>query len=136
MIYPMAAMVLLTFYVLLRMFMARLSAIKNKQVAMEHFKTYATPSHELPPMMIYTQRCYNNLLEMPILFYAACLTAMFTQLTGTLMLVLAWLYVACRIIQAMLHLRGKVRFRMYSFMMSIVCLLAMWGVLVGAALLR
>ncbi|MBU2885930.1 MAPEG family protein [Gilvimarinus agarilyticus] len=134
MIYPMAAMVLLTFYVALRMFKARVNAVKSGQVSIEHFKTYATPSHELPPMMIYTQRCYNNLLEMPILFYAACLTAMTIQLTGMLMLVLAWVYVACRILQAMLHLRGKVRWRMRSFLASVVCLLAMWAVLVGSAL--
>ncbi|WP_049722303.1 MAPEG family protein [Gilvimarinus polysaccharolyticus] len=136
MIYPMAALVLLTFYAALRMFMARVAAVKNNQVSIEYFKTYSTPSDQLPAIMIYTQRCYNNLLEMPILFYAACLTAMATQLTGTLMLVLAWLYVACRIGQAALHLRGKIRWRMRLFMASMICLLAMWGVLVGTALAR
>lgn len=136
MIYPMAAMVLLTFYVALRMFKARVSAIKGGQVPMEHFRTYSTPSDQLPTAMVLSQRCYNNLLEMPILFYAACLAAMLTQLTGTLMLVLGWLYVACRIAQATLHLRGKVRWRMRSFFASVICLLAMWGVLVGASLAR
>ncbi|WP_339899875.1 MAPEG family protein [uncultured Gilvimarinus sp.] len=136
MIYPMAALVLLTFYVALRMFKARVSAIKGGQVAMEHFRTYATPSDQLPQAMVLSQRCYNNLLEMPILFYAACITAMVTQLTGIFMLTVAWLYVACRIAQAMLHLRGKIRWRMRSFMASSVCLLLMWGVLVGASLAR
>jgi hypothetical protein len=134
MIYPMAAMVLLTFYAALRMFKARVNAVKSGQVSIEHFKTYATPSHELPPAMIYAQRCYHNLLEMPVLFYAACLAAMVSQLTGTLLLVVAWLYVACRIAQAALHLRGNIRWRMRAFAASMVCLLAMWGVMVGTAL--
>ncbi|WP_041523817.1 MAPEG family protein [Gilvimarinus agarilyticus] len=136
MIYPMAALVLLTFYVALRMFKARVSAIKGGQVAMEHFRTYATPSDQLPQAMVLSQRCYNNLFEMPILFYAACITAMVTQLTGVFMLALAWLYVGCRVVQATLHLRGKIRWRMRSFMASNVCLLAMWGVLLGTSLIR
>lgn len=136
MIYPMAAMVLLTFYVALRMFKARVSAVKSGQITIDHFKTYSTAPQQLPAMMIYTQRCYNNLLEMPILFYAACLSAMATQVTGITLLILAWLYVACRILQATLHLRGNVLWRMRFFMASTVCLLAMWAILVGVALAR
>lgn len=131
MIYPMAAMVLLTFAVALTMLRARIRAVKQHQVPLGYFKTYHLPPDQLPEAMVLTQRCYNNLLEIPPLFYAACLAAMVIGLTGPTMLLLAWLYVGLRALQAIIHLtRNKVIWRMRVFLLSNVCLVGMWILLV------
>ncbi|WP_020208933.1 MAPEG family protein [Gilvimarinus chinensis] len=133
MIYPMAAMVLLTFAVAFAMLGARISAVKNRQVPLSYFKTYNLPADQLPERMVLAQRCYHNLLEIPPLFYAACLAAMAINATGTTMIALAWLYVISRILQAIVHLSGnKVLWRMRAFLLSNLFLLAMWGLLVFA----
>jgi hypothetical protein len=81
------------------------------------------------------QRHFANLFEAPTLFYAACLAAMVTGVTGTLVVVLAWLYVALRYLHAYIHLGGnRVRYRMRAYFAGWLCLLALWvTVAVGVA---
>ncbi|MDO3386933.1 MAPEG family protein [Gilvimarinus sp. SDUM040013] len=133
MLYPMAALVLLTFFVALMMLKARIQAVHNKDVSIKYFKSYDQPARELPERMVITQRCYNNLLEIPPLFYAVCLAALALHSTGVIMAVLAWLYVACRVVQAAIHLgRNNVIWRMRVFLLSNLVLLAMWTYMVIA----
>lgn len=135
MIYPMAAMVLLTFIVAFAMLGARIRAVKSREVSLSYFKTYDSPPGDLPERMVLTQRCFNNLLEIPPLFYVACLAVMIAGLSGPLMLTLAWLYVGFRAVQAFIHLNGNnVMWRMRSFLLGNLVLLAMWTVLVVAQL--
>ncbi|HEY7886313.1 MAG TPA: MAPEG family protein [Cellvibrionaceae bacterium] len=136
MVYPMAALVLLTLYVAVLMFRARVKAIKARAVPFSYFKTYSTANTPLPEAMVLSQRCYNNLLEMPTLFYVACLAAMVLGISGNLMVILAWAYVGFRVAQAALHLAGNIIWRMRMFAGSCLCLLAMWGVLAGTQLAR
>lgn len=133
MIYPMATLVFLTFAVALVMFKERVRALRHKEVSIRYFKNYDTPVRELPPRMVTTQRCFNNLLEIPPLFYCACLTALIVPVSGVLITALAWLYVLCRLAQAIIHLgHNNVIWRMRAFLLSNIALLAMWFYLVAA----
>ncbi|MCP8899050.1 MAPEG family protein [Gilvimarinus xylanilyticus] len=135
MILPMAALVLLTFIVAFTMLAARIRAVKSREVSLSYFKTYDASPRELPERMVLTQRCFNNLLEIPPLFYVACLAAMVIGMSGLLMLTLAWTYVALRAVQAFIHLNGNnVIWRMRSFLLGNLVLLAMWAILVVAQL--
>jgi hypothetical protein len=61
---------------------------------------------------------------------------MVTGVTGTLVVVLAWLYVAMRYLHAYIHLGGnRVRHRMRAYFASWLCLMALWiTVAVGVAM--
>ncbi len=135
-IYPMAVLVFFTGFVVLRLFKARGHAIKSGAVEAEYFRTFQPPAEGLPRTMVLYDRLYHNLLEMPVLFYAGCLTAMLTGIGGWLVVVLAWLYVALRLGHAAILLAGKIRWRVRLFGASFFCLMGLWAVIVGTLLAR
>jgi hypothetical protein len=130
----MLALVLLTFGVLIALFRSRIRMVREGLAPVSYFRTFQGSVVE-PEFTVKPQRHFANLFEAPTLFYAACLAAMVTGVTGTLVVVLAWLYVALRYLHAYFHLGGnRVRYRMRAFFASWLCLLAMWiPVAVGVA---
>ncbi len=129
-IYPMAAMVLLTTLVLLRMVLGRVAAVKRGEVDARFYKTYDAGEGE-PRKATQHTRQFINLFESPVLFYAGCISAMVIgQGTGVIVW-LAWAYVICRVIHAFVHLgSNKIPPRMAIYGASWVVLLAIWGTLV------
>lgn len=128
-VYPMAAMVLLTAGVMIRMVMGRVSAVKRGEVDARFYKTYQGDAE--PRAAAQNTRHFINLFESPVLFYAACLAAMVTGVTGSLVYWLAWTYVACRVVHALVHLgSNRIPPRMAIYGASWVVLLAMWTTLV------
>ena len=129
-VYPMAAMVLLTFLVLMRMVLGRVAAVRKGEVDARFYKTYQGDGE--PRAAAQNTRHFVNLFENPVLFYAACLVAMVTGQGGGLMVWLAWAYVACRVVHAFVHLgSNRIPPRMAIYGASWVALLAMWGLLVA-----
>lgn len=128
-VYPMAAMVLLTAGVMIRMVIGRVSAVKRGEVDARFYKTYQGDPE--PRAAAQNTRHFVNLFESPVLFYAACLAAMVTGITGSLLYWLAWAYVACRVAHAFVHLgSNRIPPRMAIYGASWVVLLAMWATLV------
>jgi hypothetical protein len=73
---------------------------------------------------------FRNLFEMPVLFYAAVLTATVTNMTSIVLLVLAWGYVLARALHSAIHCtHNTVMQRFYAFLTSTLLLLAMWIVI-------
>ena len=129
-VYPMAAMVLLTAIVLARMVRGRIAAVRSGEVDARFYKTYQGGSE--PRAAAQNTRHFINLFENPTLFYAACLTAMVTGQGAGAMVWLAWSYVACRVVHAFVHLgANKIPPRMAAYAASWVVLLGMWGMLVA-----
>lgn len=129
-VYPMAAMVLLTALVLIRMVFGRVTAVKRGEVDARFYKTYQGDAGE-PRKMAQHSRHFINLFESPVLFYAGCITAMVAgQGTGVIAW-LAWAYVLCRVAHAFVHLgSNKIPPRMAIYGASWVVLFALWGTLV------
>lgn len=128
-VYPMAAMVLLTFIVLVRMVRGRFAAVGRGEVDARFYKTYQGADE--PRAAAQNTRHFVNLFENPVLFYAACVVAMVTGQGGGFMVWLAWAYVACRVLHALIHLgSNKIPPRMAVYGASWLVLLAMWGMLV------
>ncbi len=129
-IYPMAAMVLLTFIVLIAMFRSRVRAVKAGEANAGYYKTYQTGQE--PRETAALSRQFVNLFESPILFYAACLTGIVSGQTGTVMLVLAWVYVAMRVLHAYIHTgSNSLPPRIGVYFSSWLMILAMWGTIVA-----
>lgn len=129
-VYPMAAMVLLTFLVLVRMVSGRFASVRRGEIDVRFYKTYQGADE--PRAAAQNTRHFVNLFENPVLFYAACIAAMVTGQGGGLMPWLAWVYVACRVLHAVVHLgSNRIPPRMAAYGASWAVLLAMWGLLVA-----
>ncbi len=76
-------------------------------------------------------RHFVNLFENPVLFYAACITAMVVGQGSGAMVLLAWVFVICRVLHAVVHLgSNRILPRMTVYGVGWVVLLAMWVMLV------
>ncbi len=124
-VYPMFAMVLLTAVVLVILFRSRVRAVGAKKLTMQYFRTYqgeVEPEETAKPA-----RHFINLFEAPTLFYTACVTAMVVHDDGMALLVLAWIYVAARVLHAVIHLGGnRIRHRLRAYFAGWIMLVAMW----------
>ena len=125
-LFPMLAMVLLTFGVAVVLFRARKRSVREGHTPVSYFRVLA--GSQEPEFLAKPTRHFINLFEVPTLFYAACLAAMVVGATGTPALVLAWGYVAARLAHAWVHLgANRVRHRFRIYFISWVFLLALWG---------
>jgi hypothetical protein len=124
-VYPMAALVVLTFVVLIRLFRSRVSAVRSGQLTIKYYRVFQGESE--PESTLKPARHFVNLFEAPTLFYAGCLAAMVTGDHGLLLLGLAWAYVVARLAHAWIHLGGnRVRYRVRAYFLGWVVLLALW----------
>jgi hypothetical protein len=133
-VFPMLAMVLLTFVVLVTMFRARVRSVREGALPIGRFALMQGDPE--PDYVAKPTRHLVNLFEAPMLFYAGCLAAMVIGATGTAALIFAWGYVAARIVHAAIHLTtNRLRYRMRAYFVSWLLLLALW-VHVGMVALR
>lgn len=98
----MAGLVALTFAVLLLIPYARFKAARSGRVAADDFKFGESGS--VPAEVTIPNRNLMNLLELPVLFYIACLTLYITKTVDVASLYLAWLYVVLRVCHSLVHL--------------------------------
>ena len=125
---PVAILALWTFCVLLLIPIARFKAGARGQITPNDFR-YGE-SAQVPDQVRLPNRNFMNLLEVPVLFYMACLVAFLTQHVDHALLTLAWAYVALRIGHSVVHLSyNHVMHRLAFFAISNVVALTMWGLL-------
>ena len=125
---PALAMVALTFIVLAVMFRRRVAQMKRDRI---HPQKVATSQQAAA---LYTDVApadnYRNLFEMPVLFYLALVVAALTGQVTTVVLVLAWAYVAARVLHSAIHCSyNKVMHRFRAFALSVFVLFMLWAVL-------
>jgi hypothetical protein len=124
-VFPMAAMVLLTFVVAVRLFRARVRAVRAGQTPTSYFRVFQGGAE--PEYLAQATRHFANLFETPILFYAGCLAAMVVGASGPIAVSLAWLYVASRCAHAWVHLgRNRIRHRLPVYLAGWIVLLGLW----------
>lgn len=124
-LYPMFALVALTFLVLIQIPIARIRAAAAGKVTAADFRL--GESARVPPETALPNRNYMNLLELPVLFYAACLGLYVTGKVDQTMLILAWTYVGLRTLHSLIHLSyNNVVHRLSAFATSNVVLGVIW----------
>jgi hypothetical protein len=124
-LYPMIALVLWTFAVLLLVPRARFRAARGRLVRASDFA--CGESERVPEDVRLPNRNYMNLLELPVLFYVACLTLYATGRAEVSTLALAWAFVALRVAHSLVHLTyNNVLHRMRVFALSVAVLVALW----------
>ncbi len=123
--FPVLAMIILTFAVLIRMFLMRVKGVKEGTVEFNYFKTYDATT-TLPTHMVQATRNFTNLFEVPTLFYIVCSFALITKQVDQVMLSLSWAYVALRVLHSFIHLTiNKIKPRMTTYALSWIVLLVM-----------
>lgn len=129
MFYPMFAMVLLTLVVGVYLLSLRFGAVKRREVSIGYFRLY-TGQSQPPARLLAAANHFNNLFQVPLLFYITCLMTLQTGLTGPLMQTLAWLFVATRVAHALIHLTyNNVIHRMLAFFPGFLLVVAMWVIM-------
>ena len=124
-LWPVGALAILTFAVLLAVPYRRFRAAFARQVRADDF-LYGE-SANVPGEVRLPNRNYMNLLESPNLFYVACIVFYVTDLVDVQAVAMAWVYLALRIAHSVVHLTyNKVMHRMMAFAASVTVLLAMW----------
>lgn len=130
MIYPMFAVVMLTVIVGCITIYHRWTSVTSGRVSIKYFRTMSGEA-PLPETVAKTSRHFDNMFEVPTLFYAACLAAMITSKDGPTMMAFAWLFVFARVVHAFIHITyNNVLHRMLAFLLGIFAMFAMWITLV------
>ena len=123
-VFPAMAQLLLTFVVLLWMGRVRVAAIKAGRVRVADVALGGTA---WPDDVRKVANNAHNQFETPILFYALCGLALLVGETGPLTTLLAWGYVASRIVHTAIHVTSnRVRYRFAAFAAGFTILVLMW----------
>lgn len=125
MLYPLFAMVLLTFCVMLTAFITRIKALRSGAMKLDYFQLFQG-STETERVTV-TTRHYANTFEVPVLFYTASVLAIALDLSCHVLPIVAWCFVAFRVLHSIIHLSyNKVTHRVLAFMAGNICVFAMW----------
>ena len=124
-LYPTLALAAWTGVVLLLIPIARFRAGFRQEITADDFKFGESAS--VPPSVSIPNRNYMNLLEAPMLFYVGCVLLFLTSGVTFTSVVLAWLYVALRVVHSLIHLTyNRVQHRLVAFAVSNAVLVALW----------
>lgn len=129
MIYAMFGMVMLTFAVGIVAITTRVRSVKNGSVKIKYYRTMG--GQEVPEKLTTSTRCFNNMFEVPVLFYVVATLFVSLKIESEVALILAWSFVTFRALQALVHLTyNNVLHRMLTFWGAVVSVLAMWITLI------
>ncbi len=122
---PLLALVGWTFVVLLQIPYRRFKAGSDGLVSNDDFRL--GESERVPEYVALANRNYMNLIELPVLFYLACILFYLLEGVGITVIVLAWSYVLLRFIHSAIHLSyNNVSHRLKVFALSNFVLGIMW----------
>jgi hypothetical protein len=80
-----------------------------------------------PKRLLQIQNAYHNQFELPVLFYALVVLALITRKADLVFVVLAWMFVASRLVHAYIHTTSnKVIRRFQAFVVGFLILAVMW----------
>ena len=124
-LYPVFALAGLTLFFAFRMGFLRYGAVRRGEVDGRFYRLYEGEGE--PANLRVLTRHVINLYEAPILFYVVSIIAYVTGTESTLIIVLAWAYVALRFAHSYVHLTtNRVVNRFRVFATSQLLLLALW----------
>jgi len=130
-LWPVLAMVALTFAVSIVMYRRRIGEIRAKRIPLRSIASATGMATQLEDARAADN--YRNLHEAPVLFYVAALAAFALKVVTPLLLALAWTYVACRVVHSLIHCTtNRVKHRFYAFVASHAVLFALWVVLAAS----
>lgn len=121
---PVFVQVGLTFFILLWAARLRVTALRSGAV---QAKDIALREPSWPQQTLKVGNCYQNELELPMLFYVVVAFILITSTNSIVFVALAWAFVVARVLRALVHTgSNNVRLRGAAFGLGIVALITMW----------
>ena len=121
---PLFIEVALTFALLFGMGFLRVRDVKNGAVDR---RDIALREPRWPGRTTQVAYSFSNQFEVPVLFYVLVTLLIVLRHADLLFVILAWIFVVCRIIQAGIHVtRNDVLWRSQAFALGVVVLCIMW----------
>jgi hypothetical protein len=131
---PLFVQVALTFVLLYWMAYVRTRAIRIGEIKAQNI---ALREPNWPPGITQVGNAYHNQLELPVLFYVLTILSLVTRHADLLFVVLAWIFVASRVVHAYIHVtdnnvnrRGPI-FGLGALVLTIMWLVFMVRILLG-----
>ncbi len=121
--WPVIIQALITLYLYIPMSARRIASVKSGTAKASDYRLVEKEPDDVRQMT----RAIANQYETPILFYAVVLSSYVTQNAGTLMVALAWAYVAVKCVHVFVQTTSnRLRYRRPIFMISFAILITMW----------
>jgi len=123
---PVFAQVLLTFALLIMMGRRRFAEVGAGRVRVGDI---ALGERNWPPRVQAAANAFSNQFELPVLFYALVPLALLTRKADLLFVVLAWAFVATRLVHAGVFVTSNhVPTRFRAYMAGVLVLFVLWAV--------
>ena len=130
---PLVALILWTTVMWFWMYLTRIPAMTRLNIKPEPEDSNALAA--LPARVRWKADNYNHLHEQPTLFYALVLTLAVLEVDSGTAVVLAWAYVALRIVHSLIQVLGnRVLLRFGIFVLASISLFALLGITIQAVL--
>ena len=127
--WPMLTHVALVYAVYALISRRRIAAVKAGSAQSSQFRENQIE----PPESLFVRNNLTNQFELPVLFYAACLSLFVTGGVSAITVALAWLFALSRIVHAYVHVTSnRIRYRRPIFTLGYFLLAGMWIALVVA----
>jgi len=126
-ILPLSIMAFLKIFLTYRLLFMAYRHLKNKDLKLSQFRLY---EGEFPDKLRSARYQFQNMFEVPILFYLLCvLHIIFDNYTQT-DIIFAWGFVFFRVLHFFTRLQNQrdlnIRTRTYTFILSLICLSLGW----------
>ena len=123
---PMIGLVFLTFGMMFWMLKLRYRAVLKDGLDVKYFRLYDSEI-KLPEYLVKVTQHYQNLLEMPPLFYLALILIVVLNISDTFYVILSWGYFISRLVHSYIHtVSNRVLKRKNVFIVSMVILIILW----------
>lgn len=123
--WPAFAQVLLTIFVMVALGRARASSLRALRKSPDDVAL--NMAEDWDEGATKAANNFKNQFEMPVLFFAAIAMALALKLSDGLLVALAWVFVAARVVHAYVHMTfNDTMTRMYVWLLCVAAVLAMW----------
>lgn len=123
---PIVALVAWSLIMQIWLYATRIPAMKAARIRLDPTVPPGELTSKLPPGVRWKADNYNHLMEQPTIFYAVALALALMDFGGGLNLILAWAYVALRIVHSLVQATtNRIMVRFSVFMLASLCLAAL-----------
>ena len=124
---PLCVMAFLKIFLTFRLLSLAYSEIKKKNVKLSQFRLY---EGDFPDKLWSARYQFQNMFEVPILFYVLCLINMTLKNYNQIDIILAWGFVVFRVLHFFIRLKNQrnlnIRSRTLTFVLSLIFLTIGW----------
>ena len=103
----------------------RYRAVLQDGLNPKYFRLYR--GAKLPDYLVKVTQHFDNLLEVPILFYTAIILLVALKITDPFYITLSWLFFISRLVHSFIHTtNNKLKYRKNVFILSVLVLIILW----------